>query len=183
MSQPVGRLPPHLLPRPKAAATSSSTSLDALATTTTPQSSRDSSQQRHVQGSVAVTPSTDVSVKATSTLIRRVLCPLAQGGPTEPRPLEEILPPLTSSNEVDVELYALIAIVIKEFVYSWYGKITPDQTFVEETIRIIAHCTRDLEQRIRRVDTESLLLDEIPDLLRRHISGWSRPAAPHLTDD
>lgn len=54
---------------------------------------------------------------------------------------------------------------------TWYGKITPDQTFVEEIVRIIAHCTRALEQRLRKVDLESLLFDELPELLEAHVKG------------
>lgn len=96
---------------------------------------------------------------------------MAHGAQNESRPLDELLPPLTSSNEIDLQLYAILAVVIKEYVSSWYGKITTDHGFVEETVRIIAHCTRDLEQRMRRVDMESLLLDEIPDLVQRHVSG------------
>jgi PXA domain len=60
---------------------------------------------------------------------------------------------------------------MREFVYAWYGKITPDHLFVDEIIQIIAHCTRALEQRIRKVDLESLLLDEIPELVEAHIVG------------
>lgn len=54
---------------------------------------------------------------------------------------------------------------------TWYGKITPDQTFVEEIVRIIAHCTRALEQRLRKVDLESLIFDELPELLEAHVQG------------
>lgn len=82
---------------------------------------------------------------------------------------------MTSSNEVDLQLYAIIAIVVKECVYSWYGKITSDQTFVEEVVRIIAHCTRGLEGRLRKVDLESLVFDEIPELVDNHILGQSSP--------
>ena len=103
--------------------------------------------------------------------MRRILCPLAQPGLSGNRPLHELLPPLTSSNDIDLELYAIIAIVIRDFVYSWYGKITSDHTFVEEVIQIIAHCTRDLEQRFRRLDLESLVLDEIPAIIEQHISS------------
>jgi hypothetical protein len=78
---------------------------------------------------------------------------------------------LTSSNEVDLQLYAFIAIIIREFVQVWYAKITPDPYFVEEVVRIIAHCTRALEQRFRKVDLESLLLDELPDLIETHVQG------------
>ncbi|EER45095.1 PXA domain-containing protein [Histoplasma capsulatum H143] len=116
--------------------------------------------------------------KATAALIRRVLCPQSSNyGPDQrergtPRPLEELLPPLTSSNEVDLQLYALIAIIIKEFVYAWYSMITPDHTFSDEIIQIIAHCTRALEQRLRQVDVDALVLDEIPALVEAHIVAF-----------
>jgi hypothetical protein len=72
---------------------------------------------------------------------------------------------------VDLQLYAIIGVILKEFVQAWYGKITPDHTFVDEVLLIIAHCTRGLEERIRKTDLEGLLLDEIPGLVGDHISG------------
>lgn len=72
---------------------------------------------------------------------------------------------------MDLQLYAFIAIIIREFVYTWYAKITPDQTFVEEAVKIIAHCTRGLEQRLRKVDLEALIFDELPELLDTHVRG------------
>lgn len=89
----------------------------------------------------------------------------------ESRPIDEFLPPLTSSNDIDLQLYAIIAIVVKELVYSWYGKITPDPSFVEEVVRIVAHCTRALEERLRTVDLEALIFDEIPELIESHVLG------------
>lgn len=111
------------------------------------------------------------SEKATVNLIRRVLCPQTgnYGGST-PQPLEELLPPLTSSNDVDRQLYALIAIIIREFVYSWYSKITSDQVLVNEVLQVIAHCTRALEQRLRQIDVAQVILDEIPALVETHIA-------------
>ncbi|KAG8534192.1 uncharacterized protein KY384_001036 [Bacidia gigantensis] len=163
--------PPNLQPRPKAVPTFSSTSIGAISRSTTPQLSRPSSQSRHVSP-VRYTTTTDVSDRATTTLIRRVLCPQALSGTEKERPIDEFLPPLTSSNEVDLQLYAIIAIIVKDLVQSWYGKITPDQTFVEEVVKIIAHCTRALESRIRLVDIENLILDEIPTLVDRHIQAF-----------
>ena len=114
------------------------------------------------------------SESATLSLIRRVLSP-QNGHASEqratPRPIEDLLPPLTSFNEVDVQLYAIIAIVLKDFVYAWYTKITPDHVFVEEVIQIIAHTTRALEQRLRRIDLEGLILDEIPAVVLAHVKG------------
>lgn len=125
-----------------------------------------------------------LSDKATAAFIRRTLCPQQPGD--KGRPIEELLPPLTSRNDVDLQLYAFLAIVLKEFVQAWYGKITPDESFVAEIVQIVAHCTRALEQRLRKVDLESLLFDEIPDLLDRHITGTgclraSPTAAPQST--
>ncbi|KAF2463288.1 uncharacterized protein BDR25DRAFT_397254, partial [Lindgomyces ingoldianus] len=124
-------------------------------------------------------PSPDTtSDKATAAFIRRTLCAhnvlLGNGekGRNTPRPIDEVLPPLTSSNEVDLQLYAIIAVIIKEFVQTWYSKITPDHVFVNEVIQIIAHCTRALEQRLRKVDLEAVILDEIPGLIEAHVSAF-----------
>jgi hypothetical protein len=114
--------------------------------------------------------------KATATFVRRTLCShnvlLGNGerGRATPRPIEELLPPLTSSNEIDLQLYAIISVIIKDFVQTWYSKITPDHVFVNEVLQVIAHCTRALEQRFREADLEALLLDEIPELLEAHLT-------------
>lgn len=115
------------------------------------------------------------SDRATAAFVRRTLCShnvlLGNGekGRSTPRPIEEVLPPLTSSNEVDLQLYGIISVIIKDFVQTWYSKITPDQEFVNEVLQIIAHCTRGLEQRLRKIDLEALLLDDIPELLEAHL--------------
>ncbi|KIX02004.1 uncharacterized protein Z518_07943 [Rhinocladiella mackenziei CBS 650.93] len=114
------------------------------------------------------------SERTTLSLIRRTLVADGSHGTdsrASPTPIEGVLPPLTSSNEVDVQLYAIVAIVIRDFVNSWYSKITPDRGFVDEVIQIIAHCSRALEQRIRQIDITELILDEVPVLIERHIVG------------
>ncbi|KAL6908824.1 PXA domain-containing protein [Trichoderma evansii] len=118
-------------------------------------------------------PVDPLSDRATLSLIRRTLCPqqLGDKGRDAQLPIEELLPPLTSRNDVDLQLYAFLAIIMREFVQSWYSKITTDETFVPEILHIIAHCTRALEQRFRKLDLESLLLDEIPELLNRHATA------------
>ncbi|MCJ1336589.1 hypothetical protein MMC09_001867 [Bachmanniomyces sp. S44760] len=173
MTQAPLRAPSYLQPRLKAPPTFSNTSHDTLSASNSPQVSRASSRSRRASPSQSqLTAYT--SDKATAALVRRTLCPNAQGS----QAIDELLPPLTSSNDVDLQLYAIISIVVKEFVYSWYGKITPDQGFVEEVVKIIAHCTRALEQRIRSVDIEGLVFDEIPELLESHIDAYK---TSHLT--
>lgn len=172
----VPRAPVYLQPRPKAPATADTTPFAATASKehVTPVTSTQRTSQR---------PSPDaLSEKTTTAFIRRTLCPFstakqaAARGTSTPPPIEALLPPLTSENDVDLQLYAIVAVIVKEFVHTWYAKITPDQEFVEEVVKIIAHCTRALEQRLRKVDLEALLLDEIPELLVAHVAGTSDTA-------
>ncbi|TKA68590.1 hypothetical protein B0A55_08380 [Friedmanniomyces simplex] len=85
--------------------------------------------------------------------------------------LEDLLPRLTSRTDIDVQLYAILAVILSQFVQSWYNRITPDADFVGEVVQIIAHCTRDLEERLKLVDLESLLLNELPGLLDAHLDA------------
>lgn len=169
-------------PRPKAPATVSF-STNPAPNIPTPLSTPGGDRSRPpLQGnpsarrSARSTPTDFLSDKATAAFIRRVLCSkhLAERGRATPAPIEELLPPLTSRNDVDLQLYALIAVILREYVQTWYSKITADDTFVNEVVQIIAHCTRALEQRLRKVDLESLLFDELPDLLDRHILGGTK---------
>ena len=62
-----------------------------------------------------------------------------------------MLPALTSSTNVDLELYALVAVIFRDFVHKWYGQITSDTAFVDEVVTVVAHVTRALEERLRKV--------------------------------
>ncbi len=158
-------------PTPAATATAATTS------TSTPPASAPPPPPSQSQRRTAHPGSADfLSDRATAALVRRTLCAKQQLTPGDrgrntPAPIQDLLPPLTSRNDVDLQLYALISIVIREFVQSWYSKITPDETFVAEIVQIIAHCTRALEQRLRKVDLENLLFDELPELLDAHVRG------------
>ncbi|KAK1640464.1 PXA domain-containing protein [Colletotrichum phormii] len=167
-------------PRPKAPATVSFLN-DPAAAVSTPLATPGAERTRpplqtnpSARRSARPTSTDYLSDKATAAFIRRVLCSkhLAERGRATPSPIEELLPPLTSRNDVDLQLYALISVILREYVQVWYNKITPDDTFVDEIVQIIAHCTRALEQRLRKVDLESLLFDELPDLLDRHILAY-----------
>ncbi|KAG5951722.1 hypothetical protein E4U53_002425 [Claviceps sorghi] len=119
-------------------------------------------------------PSIDpLSDRATEALIRKVLLPHEPGDKGRDREsqthIDELLPPLTSRNDVDLQLYAFLAIILRDFVQAWYNKITPDDTFVAEIVHVIAHCTRAVEQRLRGVDLENLIFHEIPEVLDKHI--------------
>ena len=170
MSQASLRPPPNLQPRPKAIPTFSGSSVRAISRSGTPQLSRPSSRSRHASPVRAATP-VETSDKAAAALIRRALCPHTHSTNGKERPIDELLPPLTSSNDVDLQLYAIVAIIVKDLVQSWYGRITTDQSFVEEVLKILAHCTRAIESRLRQIDLEALVLDEVPALVETHIHG------------
>ncbi|ROW12055.1 hypothetical protein VMCG_00763 [Cytospora schulzeri] len=125
-------------------------------------------------------PSDFLSDRATAQLIRRVLCPQQVNDRNRATlaPVDELLPPLTSRNDVDIQLYAIIAIILRDFVQTWYNKITPDETLVAEIVQIIAHCSRTLEHRLKKVDLESLLFDELPDLLDKHVEAYRASRKP-----
>jgi hypothetical protein len=170
MTAAASRTPSNpLQPRPKAVATSTTSQAAPAAQSPSSNPSTPGSRQTIHQH-----PSYYLSDRATTFLIRRTLCPQIADKNAS---ISDLLPPLTSSNDVDLQLYAFIAIIIREFVYNWYAKITPDQTFVEEVVKIIAHCTRGLEQRLRKVDLEALIFDELPELLDAHVRGeiWNNP--------
>ncbi|KAB8260622.1 PXA domain-containing protein [Aspergillus pseudonomiae] len=162
----------HPLSHLKAGPTTSSSKSTASANVRP--SSRASHRPRLHKASSRDTQTDATGDKATAALIRRVLCSQAGnfGGASTLQSPEELLPPLTSSNEVDCQLYALIAVIIKEFVFSWYSKITSDQVLVNEVIQVIAHCTRAVEQRLRDTDVSQLVLDEIPALVEAHIISY-----------
>ncbi|EQB50508.1 PXA domain-containing protein [Colletotrichum gloeosporioides Cg-14] len=174
-------------PRPKAPATVSfANDITSFAPTpSTPATERLRPQLQSnpsARRSIRAAPTDFLSDRATAAFIRRVLCSqqLSDKERTTPPPIEELLPPLTSRNDVDLQLYALIAVILREYVQAWYSKITPDEAFVDEIVQIIAHCTRALEQRLRKVDLESLLFDELPDLLDKHIIAYRAAHDPVL---
>ncbi|KAI9727683.1 MAG: hypothetical protein M1828_005911 [Chrysothrix sp. TS-e1954] len=108
----------------------------------------------------------------TAGFIRRTVCNEEGDDTGAPTSVLDALPPLTSSNDVDLELYAIVAAIIQDYVHPWYQKITPDRDLVEEVVHIIAHCTRALEQRLRKVDLEELALNRLPKILDAHLDSW-----------
>jgi hypothetical protein len=97
-----------------------------------------------------------------------VLCPSHHGD------IEQVLPPLTSSSQVDAALYSIIAIAFRDFVHKWYTEITFDQEFVREILLVISHVTRGLEERLRRVDLDIFGLDDVPGVIWNHVYSFKQ---------
>ncbi|KAL4815220.1 PXA domain-containing protein [Aspergillus spinulosporus] len=150
---------------------SKSNAVPAPTTTITPSQSSRRLQSKNDSRNEQINGAND---RALAALVRRVLCPQMgiYGGATSPYAPEELLPPLTSSNDVDRQLYALVAMMVKEFISSWYSKITSDQALISEVLQLIAHLTRALEQRLREINIVQLALDDIPALVETHITSY-----------
>ncbi|CDK28698.1 unnamed protein product [Kuraishia capsulata CBS 1993] len=87
--------------------------------------------------------------------------------------LQDFLPALTSSQDVDIQTYALIGLFLRQFVMGWYPRISHDTSmeFMGELLGVVAHITRNLQQRCQRIDWSKLLLDELPVVLESHVSA------------
>ena len=42
---------------------------------------------------------------------------------------------------------------------------------IAEVVRLVAHCSRGVEERLRKVDVMALMLDEVPTIVERHVIG------------
>ncbi|KAH3684974.1 hypothetical protein WICPIJ_004053 [Wickerhamomyces pijperi] len=102
-------------------------------------------------------------------LIRRLLYPTV-----DCYNFRDYLPSLTSSNKVDLYLYPVIGLLLKNFVHGWYKNITDDTQFIEQILIVISQITRDLEKRLGELDLLELLLDDIPLILDNHLRMYRK---------
>ncbi|QIW96051.1 hypothetical protein AMS68_001569 [Peltaster fructicola] len=83
--------------------------------------------------------------------------------------LRTYLRPITQSVDVDIELYALIAVIVSLCVHSWYKNITPDREINDKLVDVIAACLESVQKRLVKIDLLALLLDDIPALITEHL--------------
>ncbi|ODQ64977.1 hypothetical protein NADFUDRAFT_51576 [Nadsonia fulvescens var. elongata DSM 6958] len=86
--------------------------------------------------------------------------------------LFDALPQPTAYPDVNLQWYALVSLVVREFIKSWYSKISNDKDFVDEVINILVKITRQVESRLCDVDFETFLLDTLPAVLDAHVADY-----------
>lgn len=147
---------PRSNPRPKSPITSSSPRLQSSPLF---QGSRSSDQ------SIVQEDKEKKDQAATEHLIRQIFLP------RESHQLDwrDRLPTLTSSDEVNIEIYALFGLICRQFVQTWYYKIVDDPAFIYDISSVLAHVVRQLEERVGQIDMYGFLLDELPMILDVHI--------------
>lgn len=87
-------------------------------------------------------------------------------------------PSLTSSNKIDLSLYALFSLLIKNFIISWYVeslKLNNIEEFINELIFLFAHICRNIQGRINEnIDSFiKLLIIDLPYVINNHIAKFN----------
>lgn len=80
------------------------------------------------------------------------------------------LPTLSSSDKVNIEIYALFGLICRQFIQSWYYQIVDDPKFLYDISSVLAQIVKQLEERMRRIDAFEFLLDDVPLVLETHIN-------------
>lgn len=87
---------------------------------------------------------------------------------------QDVLPPLTMSNELDVKLYALFALLLKNFVFGWYSEslqLGGRAEFTKELVYLFAHVCRALQERaiVAQDELVAVLIVDLPILVKKHL--------------
>lgn len=82
----------------------------------------------------------------------------------------EVLPSLVSS-QVDIQLYSLLALFYKNFIFSWFNSISKNEDFLHELINLVSVIAKRVEERLRSVSLQLLLLDKVPIVLDNHLNN------------
>lgn len=81
-----------------------------------------------------------------------------------------------SHSTLDPLLLDLIALICREYIQSWYSRISPDRDrlFVTHVAAILIHLVQALEVRLAHVDLVELVVLDLPALLDRHVADWDQ---------
>lgn len=113
-------------------------------------------------------PTTQHSKSSTLALHRRILYPPPQ---QPPRILHS-----TQHATLDPVILDLIALICREYIQSWYSRISPDRDrhLIQQVAAILIHLIQALEVRLAHVDFVELVLLDLPSLLDRHVTDWDQ---------
>ena len=76
---------------------------------------------------------------------------------------------LTTSNSVNQELSKIVALLLRDCIFSWFKSISQDQEIYVEIIKVISNMIQEIERRCFRVDWVSLITQDLPSILSNHI--------------
>lgn len=90
------------------------------------------------------------------------------------------------TEQVDIQLYNLLALICRGFISPWYSKISRDRAFFLEIVRVASHVFRQLEARLvdavensrehddrtskpPQIDKIRFIFSTLPRILERHV--------------
>ncbi|KAG9326373.1 hypothetical protein KVV02_003724 [Mortierella alpina] len=88
--------------------------------------------------------------------------------------LREPVPQLLSQPhpDLDAEAYHFLAFLVRDFIQTWYSSFSSDPQLVTSVVDVVIHIVRTLEQRSQEVDWVALLLQDVPEVLKRHYVNY-----------
>ncbi|CAO3572711.1 unnamed protein product [Mortierella alpina] len=74
--------------------------------------------------------------------------------------------------DLDAEAYHFLALLVRDFIQTWYSSFSSNPQLVTSIVNVVIHIARTLEQRSQEVDWVALLLQDVPEVLKRHYVSY-----------
>ncbi|KAF9334686.1 hypothetical protein BG006_001726 [Podila minutissima] len=74
--------------------------------------------------------------------------------------------------DLDAEAYHFLAFLVRDFIHTWYTSFSSDPQFVATIVNVVIHIARELERRSLEIDWVALMLQDVPEVLRRHYTDY-----------
>ncbi|KAG0030582.1 hypothetical protein BGZ82_007383 [Podila clonocystis] len=74
--------------------------------------------------------------------------------------------------DLDAEAYHFLAFLVRDFIQTWYTSFSSDPQFVATIVNVVIHIARELERRSLEIDWVALMLQDVPEVLRRHYTDY-----------
>lgn len=106
-----------------------------------------------------------------SALYKRVFYPNASDAPAR-------ILATPGTEQLDIQLYNLLALICRGFISPWYSKVSRDRAFLLEIVRVASYVFRRIEDKLVGTDSEEpidavkLLCVSIPGVLQRHVRDF-----------
>ncbi|KFH67832.1 hypothetical protein MVEG_06563 [Podila verticillata NRRL 6337] len=78
--------------------------------------------------------------------------------------------------DLDAEAYHFLAFLVRDFIQTWYTSFSSDPQFVATIVNVVIHIARELERRSLEIDWVGLMLQDVPEVLRRHYTDYRQAA-------
>ncbi|KAF9947417.1 hypothetical protein BGZ65_008821, partial [Modicella reniformis] len=78
--------------------------------------------------------------------------------------------------DLDAEAYHFLALLVRDFIQTWYTSFSSDPQLVTSIVNVVIDIACKLERRCQEVDWVGLLLQNVPEVLKRHYMDFRQAA-------